>query len=69
MSHHLFMRDELFDYVVKGLKANREHWDALAEGSGLSTKTLYRIASGQGENSRRGTLKAVAKQLVKINRQ
>lgn len=56
------MRDELFEYVVSGLKSRKGQWTRIAGAAGVSTKTLSRIVNGDN-NNRRDTLLAVAEYL------
>ena len=49
------MRDQLYEYVVSGLKRRKNEWPAIAQATGLSTKTMSRMVAGDA-NSRRDTL-------------
>ena len=44
------MNDSIFEYVLAQLQASKGKWVAVAEGSGVSYRTLEKIARGESED-------------------
>lgn len=53
------MRDELFEFVVSGLKSRKGQWTQISVDTGVSTRTISRIVNGEN-NNRRDTLLTLA---------
>lgn len=53
------MRDELYEYVISGLKNRKGSWSAIADRTAISTKTMQRMVKGEA-NPTRETLQTLA---------
>jgi transcriptional regulator with XRE-family HTH domain len=54
------MSDSIHEYVVAQLQAQKGHWPAIAEASGVPKRTLEKIASGETADPRVKTVEMLA---------
>jgi transcriptional regulator with XRE-family HTH domain len=55
------MTDSIFDYVMTKLEASKGKWSSVADGSGVSYRTLEKIARGESKDPGIHTVEKLAK--------
>ena len=60
------MNTELLKYTRDGLAAHKGNWKAIADGAGVSIRTLEKIGWGVVKDPRIKTVEKIAKHLVSL---